>query len=153
MKKAIDFEQLSLYSTPEESPGYLLWCVSMQWRRIIENVLKPLGLTHPQFVVLATVGWLTQKKEAISQAEISKSAGLDPNTISQIIRGLEIKKLIKRKRVVDERSKNPVLTDLGSSTLMKALPAVEQADKKFFEVLSSKETKQLLKFFQELFLQ
>ena len=127
-----DFAKSSHFSTPEESPGFLLWRASTLWRRTIESVLKPLGLTHPQFVILATVGWLTKNGEKASQIEISKQAGLDPNTTSQILRSLETKKLIERVHAKDERSKHPSLTSLGNKTLAKALPAVEMADSQFF---------------------
>jgi DNA-binding MarR family transcriptional regulator len=136
-----DFDQSSHFATPEESPGFLLWRASISWRRAIESVLKPLGLTHPQFVILATVGWLTRKNEMVSQIEISKQAGLDPNTTSQILRSLEAKKLIKRSHAKDERSKHPILTPHGTDLLAKALPAVEKADAQFFALINLNEIK------------
>lgn len=150
MKKKFDFELVTEFERPEESPGYLLWRVSTQWRSAIESVLKPLGLTHPQFVILASLGWLTRRGGAVSQIQIARSASLDPNTTSQILRGLETKKLIKRKYLSDERSKNPVLTEIGSSLLVEALPLIEKTDKKFFSILSSHDLKILLKVFQQL---
>jgi DNA-binding MarR family transcriptional regulator len=150
MIKRIDFKRVSVYAKPEESPGFLLWCVSMQWRRSIEDVLKPIGLTHPQFVVLATIGWLTRKGAIVSQAEIGRMVELDPNTISQIVRGLEVKNLIERTRSIDERGKNPTLTTKGSEILAQALPAVEQADAAFFDPLHVEESCELLKIFQKL---
>lgn len=149
-KQYVDFDKISVHTGPEESPGYLMWRVSTQWRGSIESALKTIGLTHPQFVVLAATGWLTSKHGPITQIEISKMVGLDPNTISQIIRGLESKKLIKRTRASDERGKNPALTSEGASRLQVALPMVEQADKKFFAVLDCKEMESLLKIFQKL---
>lgn len=149
-KKVDAVEQLTLFKTPEESPGYLLWHVSLAWRAMIEAVLKPLDLTHPQFVVLTTIAWLTRNKNIVSQIAIGRSAGLDPNSTSQIIRTLEAKKFIKRKQLLDERSKSPLLTDLGFSVLEKALPAVEQADQHFFARLSSKEMNELVTIFQKL---
>ncbi|GMU19529.1 MAG: hypothetical protein AMXMBFR12_07210 [Candidatus Babeliales bacterium] len=150
MKKRFEFESVTEFEQPEQSPGYLLWKVSTQWRGAIEDVLKPLGLTHPQFVIMASLGWLTRKGNKVTQVAIGKSASLDPNTTSQILRGLEKRKLIKRTQLSDERSKNPVLTDAGSALLAKALPAVEKADAQFFSVLSSKESKNLLHTFQAL---
>lgn len=135
MKKRLDFAKLSSHGTPEESPGFLLWSVSIRWRRVIEKVLQPLELTHPQFVVLATTGWLTRGEDRVTQADIGRLAGLDPNTTSQVLRGLEAKGLIDRSRSSDERSKRPVLTAMGAQRLAKALPAVEQADAKFFSSL------------------
>lgn len=153
MIKRADIKHLTEYATPEESPGYLLWRVSTQWRSSIEDVLKPLDLTHPQFVVLAATGWLTQKGEHVRQVDIGRMAGLDPNTTSQILRGLEAKNCIKRIQSIDERSKSPMLTAKGSEKLALALPAVEKADTEFFNVLQVKEMKSLLGFFQKLVLE
>lgn len=150
MKKTNNIEILTAFTKPEESPGYLLWHVSLAWRSLIEETLKPLNLTHPQFVVLATTAWLTRSGEHINQIDISKASGLDPNTTSQILRGLELKNFIKRTRSLNERSKNPELTNLSSKILAQALPAVEKADSKFFESLTPKEMDILVKIFQKL---
>jgi DNA-binding MarR family transcriptional regulator len=140
MDHSVDFNKISSYSGPEESPGYLLWRVSTAWRRAIESVLKPLGLTHPQFVILASLAWLTRGGQSPSQVEISRQAGLDPNTTSQILRGLQAKKLIERKHRVDERSKSPTLTTRGAQVLADAMPAVESADAAFFSPLDLKKS-------------
>src|SRR5262245_55390835 len=139
MNKIFDFKKFSVHPAPEQSLGFLLWRVSTKWRSSIENILKPIDLTHPQFVILETVGWLTKTGGQASQAEIGRQAGLDPNTTSQILRGLEAKNLIARKRSPDERSKFPTLTIIGIESLAKALPAVESADAEFFDKLNVQE--------------
>lgn len=116
-------------------------------------MLKSIDLTHPQFVILATLGWLTRKGAFVTQATIGKMAGLDPNTVSQIIRGLEQKKLITRIKSSDERAKNPILTTKGSDTLKRALPAVETKDAEFFHSLTPEEMKCMITIFQKLLLQ
>ena len=150
MNNVVDFERVSFYRTPKESPGFLLWHVSTHWRSAIEETLKRLNLTHPQFVILATVSWLTKNKQHVSQVEIGQHAGLDPNTTSQILRGLEAKNFIERVRSIDERSKNPTLTAMGTETLVKALPAVEKADMIFFQSLQKDELSALIVIFQKL---
>lgn len=141
MRQTVNFNEISVHPSAEESPGFLLWRVSTLWRRAIETVLKPLGLTHPQFVVLATTGWLTRKGEKASQAEIGREAALDPNTTSQILRGLQAKGLIERLQTSNERSKYPVLTPAGTKSLAKAMPAVESADAVFFASVDLKKSK------------
>lgn len=150
MSEKQNFEKISVHEGPKQSPGFLLWHVSTSWRSSIEAVLKTLGLTHPQFVVLATTGWLTRNGELVNQVSIGKMAGLDPNTNSQIIKGLELKGLIKRVKSSDSRAKNVSLTSVGSNILGKALPAVENADAKFFGTLTKKEICSLLEMFQKL---
>ena len=99
--KSVNFKEISVHDTPGRSPGFLLWHVSAAWRGSIELMLKSIGLTHPQFVILSTLGWLTRKGDRVTQAAIGRMAGLDPNTISQIIRGLEQKELIIREKSSD----------------------------------------------------
>ena len=150
MSNQVDFKHISVHEKPEQSPGFLLWHVSTAWRSSIEAVLKLLDLTHPQFVVLATLGWLTRNGDRVTQAALCTMAGIDPNTTSQILRGLETKKLIKRVPSIDPRAKNPMLTANGSKLLVKALPAVEAADAQFFKQLTEKEATAMLSIFQKL---
>lgn len=145
-----EFKEVSKFELPEESPGFLLWHVSVSWRSRIENVLKPLGLTHPQFVIMAALGWLTQNGARVNQAAVSKLSGLDPNTVSQIIKGLEKKELISREPSFDARSKNPILTRKGEGVLKKALPAVEEADRRFFKRLNGVELRGMIGHFRKL---
>lgn len=150
MVKKVNFKEISVHEGPERSPGFMLWHISTTWRGSIESVLKEMELTHPQFVVLAAIGWLTRKGDLVAQAAIGKMASLDPNTISQILKGLEQKKLIKREQLSDSRAKNPLLTQKGSDILAKALPAVEKADAQFFKSLTAKEMESMLSIFQKL---
>lgn len=150
MKKKVNFKEISAHDTPDLSPGFLLWHVSTAWRGSIEHMLKTMGLTHPQFVILAAIGWLTRKGDKVTQATIGKMAGLDPNTVSQIIRGLEQKELIAREQSSDGRAKNPQLTTKGSNILKKALPAVESKDAEFFHHLTEKEKEVILGIFKKL---
>ena len=122
----------SRFEKAEESPGLLLWQVSSQWRRSIEKALEPFDLTHPQFVALASVAWLGRRGRPISQADVARHMKLDVNTASQILRFLERKGLIERKRSPDERVRSPVLTEAGIDRLDRSLPAVETADRHFF---------------------
>lgn len=148
MAQTVNFNEISIHSSSEESPGFLLWRVSTLWRKAIEAVLKPLGLTHPQFVVLATTAWLTRKGDKVSQVAIGKQAALDPNTISQILRGLQTKGLIERYHI-NQRSKYPILTPIGIESLTKAMRAVESADAAFFASVDIEESK-ILKTLQIL---
>lgn len=150
MSEQPSFKEISVYEGPKQSPGFLLWHISTSWRSSIETVLKTFGLTHPQFVILATTGWLTRNGEFTTQVAIGKMAGLDPNTTSQIIKGLEQKELIKRDKASDGRAKNVSLTAKGADILSRALPAVERADAEFFNPLTKQEEACLLDLFQKL---
>jgi len=149
MTNKIHFRHISEYQSPEQSPGYLLWRVSIRWRNVIEKTLRQYDLTHPQFVVLASLAWLTKDGKKVSQIDVGRVAGLDSNTTSQIFRGLEKKDMIERTQSVDERSKNPILTLLGSKTLAKAMPAVEKSDNAFFALLKVDEKNTLIQCFNK----
>ncbi|MBA3721420.1 MAG: MarR family transcriptional regulator [Parachlamydiaceae bacterium] len=150
MTNNLNFKEISVYKGPERSPGFLLWHISTTWRSTIEAVLKNYCLTHPQFVVLATLGWLTRNGDPVTQVAIGRMAGLDPNTTSQIIKGLEQKELVKREQSSDGRAKNTFLTRNGSQILSVALPAVEKGDAQFFENLSPKEMESMINIFHKL---
>jgi DNA-binding MarR family transcriptional regulator len=148
--KSVNFKKISVFDAPERSPGFLLWHVSTAWRGSIETVLKSMGLTHPQFVILSTLGWLTRQGDRVTQAAIGKMTGLDPNTVSQIIKGLEKKTLIIRKQSSDGRAKNPILTKKGSNILKRAMPAVEGKDGEFFNDLTVDEMECMVTIFNKL---
>lgn len=150
MKKRTNIKHITMYEGPEESPGYLLWRVSTQWRTAIEQTLKQYSITHPQFVVLASLGWLTRNGAKVSQIDVGRMASMDPNTTSQIIRGLEKRHFIRRQQSVDERSKNPLLTVTGAAVIKQALPAVEHADIIFFKALTEQERTLLVQLFSRL---
>ncbi len=153
MSKSVNFKKISIHETPEQSPGYLLWRISTLWRGSIEASLKTINLTHPQFVVLATLGWLTKNGDKVTQAAIGKMAALDPNTTSQIIKGLEQKGLIKRITSLDARAKNPILTTNGIKILAQAMPLVENTDGQFFQNLNKQQQKELIELFLQLMAQ
>lgn len=125
--------EVSRYAEADASPGFLLWLVSTTWRRQVEAVLAPLGLTHPQFVTMASLAWLTREGAPVSQAALGRHVRLDPNTMSQILRGLEKRGLIERRKGRDTRAKNPRLTDAGADLVRQAVPRVEEVDDRFFK--------------------
>ena len=132
MKDAVDWSRTTRFDGPEDSPGFLLWQVGSAWRRAIEQALTPLGLTHPQFVALACLGWLTRDGASVVQATLGRQMRTDPNTVSQILRGLEARGLVIRERGVDDRTRRPQLTAEGARTVAAAVPLVEAVDAAFF---------------------
>jgi DNA-binding MarR family transcriptional regulator len=128
---------ISDHPGPEDSPGLQLWRASMVWRRRIEEALAPHDLTHPQFVLLATIGWSVTVGAGLSQIELARTVGLDANTVSQVVRGLEAKGLIVRE-ATKGRAKRLDLTSEGQVRLRTVVPLVEGADALFFGRLPDK---------------
>jgi DNA-binding MarR family transcriptional regulator len=131
----LNWQTVSRHEGPDDSPGFLLWRASLEWRRSIERALAPLELTQPQFVVLAAIGWLTREGQPVRQADISRHTGIDANTMSQILRGLEKRKLASRRQHPRDRGKFPRLTLSGQALVGRAVVVVEDVDHRFFGVL------------------
>ena len=118
---------------PDDSPGFLLWHVTLRWQRDIAAALAPLDLTHVQFVLLATTWWLNSHGEDPNQLTLARQAGTDVKMTSQVLRKLESKGLIRRDvDTTDTRAKRLHVTDRGATLAAQAIAAVESADARFF---------------------
>jgi DNA-binding MarR family transcriptional regulator len=118
---------------PDDSPGFLLWHVTLRWQRDIAAALAPLDLTHVQFVLLATTWWLNTHGEDPNQLALARQAGTDVKMTSQVLRKLEAKGLIRRDvDTADTRAKRLRVTGRGAELAVQALAVVESADTKFF---------------------
>jgi len=134
----VNWKKTTTFSGPEKSPGFLLWQVSTLWRRNIEEALRAFSITHPQFVLLASVAWLTKDGDFVSQVEIARQVCLDINMTSQVLRTLEKNGYITRvQKEGNERSKFPRVTKEGSLLLEQVVPVVEEIDEAFFSTLQS----------------
>ena len=121
---------------PDDSPGFLLWHVTLRWQRNIAAALTPWGLTHVQFVLLATAWWLNSGGEDPNQLALARQAGTDVKMTSQVLRKLEAKGLIQRETdTADTRAKKLRVTGRGAELAQQAIAAVEAADVAFFNAV------------------
>lgn len=122
---------------PGASPGFLLWRTTLRWQRVMTATLKPLALTHVQFVLLASVWWLsTQAKDRTalpSQRAVADHAGTDIMMTSQVLRALETQGLVTRTAdSADARVKRLDVTKKGAALAQRAVARVEAVDADFF---------------------
>lgn len=123
----------------EESPGFLLWQVTNLWQREIKKALEEFGLTHSQFVLLASIHWLTLHKQEVTQIILSAHTKIDPMTTSTVLRTLQQKGYIQRQEhLTDTRAKTVGLTEDGKKMIKKAVIAVEKFDANFFSLPGNK---------------
>jgi MarR family transcriptional regulator, organic hydroperoxide resistance regulator len=123
----------------EDSSGFLLWQVTNLWQREIKKALIPFDLTHSQFVLMASIHWLTLQKQDVTQILLSAHTKIDPMTTSTVLRTLQTKGLLQRQEhLTDTRAKTVALTDEGKKTVKQAIKTVEAFDKTFFATLGNK---------------
>jgi DNA-binding MarR family transcriptional regulator len=129
----------SQFTSADDSPGLLLWQVSNRWQAAQRAVLKPLGLTHVQFVLLASLTWLTTDG-SVTQRELAAHAATDPMMTSQVVRILETNGWIKREaHASDGRAWALKVTRAGAALARRANVAVEKCDAGFFATLGTRE--------------
>ena len=119
----------------EDSSGFLLWQVTNLWQREIKKALKKYGLTHSQYVLMASIHWLTLQKKNVTQILLSAHTKIDPMTTSTVLRTLQKKGFIQRQEhTTDTRAKMVALTESGKKIIKQAVITVENFDRKFFSI-------------------
>lgn len=140
----------SQFENAEDSPGFLLWQVSSLWQRSIREALAPTGLTHAQFVLLASLAWLNGHSETVNQVRLAQHAKIDVMMTSDVLRTLEAKELIRRVRDPrDRRAWNLEVEAQGLELTNRANALVEAADRAFFAQLGNK-NRQLMDLLRQL---
>jgi DNA-binding MarR family transcriptional regulator len=123
------------FSGPEESPGFLLWQITNQWQAAQRTALRPHGLTHVQFVLLATLTWM-DADGAVTQRQLADAAATDPMMTSQVLRSLERRGLVERAAHPDDRRARALrATPAGRALANAAVASVETCDRRFFAPL------------------
>ena len=125
------------YSSADESPGLLLWQVTNRWQAAQRATLKPYGITHVQFVLLATLTYL-EASGPVTQKALADLAATDPMMTSQVLRTLEGRELVHRlAHPTDRRARALAVTEAGRELVNRAVVAVEACDAEFFAALGA----------------
>jgi DNA-binding MarR family transcriptional regulator len=116
--------------------GALVWQLAMRWRSAVDRAVAPLGLTHAQYVALASLRGLTARGEKPSQRRLATWTGLGTIYVSKLVRTLEHDGLIVRSPdPTDARAVQITLTERGKDTADQAIPIVRALDRELTAVL------------------
>ena len=119
-----------------ENPGYQLWLVTNAWQRAIRKALLPLGLTHVQFAVLASIERLQVDEAPVTQSDVCRTGLIDPNMTSDVVRSLKTRGLVARlAHPTDRRAQRLELTVKGAKVCGEARAAIQPVKSAFFAPL------------------
>ena len=122
------------FKNANDSPGFLLWQISNKWQAQQRAALKPFGITHVQFVLLACLVYASGNIN-FTQKRLATHAQIDAMMTSQVLRKLEQKGLVKRHvSTTDGRAYTIKPTPAGVMLVNKAVKVVESVDKEFFDI-------------------
>jgi DNA-binding MarR family transcriptional regulator len=119
---------------PLLSPGFWLHHAALTWRAQMDARLRPVGLTHTQFMLLATMGWLEHVGGGPpTQQQVADRAGADRQMTSRVIRGLRDRGLVERRaHESNARALRLTLTAEGRALTAEAIAIVRDLDEELF---------------------
>ncbi len=124
---------------PTDSAGFLLWQLTLRWREALDEALAPFGLTHTNYVVLASVFWLVATSDSPNQRRISDHCGLEQMNISKAVRALEADGLLARNPDrADGRAFSLVVTARGERTFRRAVRVLDRVEAQFLASLGDR---------------
>ena len=143
-------------SRPTENPtiGYLLWRLTTKLRAAVDRLLAPLGLTHAQYTLLASLYGFSRTGAQPSQRELADWTGLEPIFVSKLARALQQAGLIERgEHPADPRAVQLRLTDHGTDVARRAIAIVHAFQEEFTAPIGgtqSQRTRDLVRTLQTL---
>ncbi|MCX5007816.1 MarR family transcriptional regulator [Streptomyces sp. NBC_00638] len=108
------------------TPGFLVWRLSMKWRVAVDRAVGPLGLTHAQYSLVASLYGMHRDGLRPSQRQLADHTGLEPLYVSKLARSLEAARLVDRVRdPADPRAVRLSLTEDGRAVTRRAITVVQ----------------------------
>lgn len=125
---------MSMTPPPEHRLAYLLKRAQHAFRTHVDDVLRPLNLTAPQFAVLAAV----HTDAGISNAELARLAFVTPQTMQGILANLERAGLLTRTpHPRHRRVLCSALTDQGREVYAQARRQVDEIERLLTDAVGS----------------
>lgn len=114
--------------------GFALSAATQAWRATVADALRPYDVTPAQFFVLvATLRAGGGSTQPPTQREVGDTVKMDANTVSQVLRSLETRGLLRRDRhPANSRAIALELTDEGRETVRACGKVVRAVNDTFF---------------------
>ncbi|MFI8291627.1 MarR family winged helix-turn-helix transcriptional regulator [Streptomyces sp. NPDC085614] len=131
--------------------GFLVWRLSMKWRVAVDRAVGPLGLTHAQYVVMASLYGMARSGLRPSQRRLADHTGLEALYVSKLVRALETAGLVARTRDPDDpRAMQLSLTEPGREVTARAITVVQGLLDQLLEPLGGQDGPRARQFTREL---
>ncbi|TDC78666.1 MarR family transcriptional regulator [Actinomadura sp. 7K507] len=136
---------------PPPPSGYLLWHLSLRWRVAMDRALSPLGLTHAQYAVVASLYSMERGGAKPSQRQLADFSGLEPMYVSRLARTLEAAGMLERRHnPADPRAVQMSLTQKGAETVAAAVGMVRDLEERHMRPLGGMDSPEALELRRSL---
>ncbi|WP_432589400.1 MarR family transcriptional regulator [Streptomyces sp. HD1123-B1] len=137
--------------SPGPTPGFLVWRLANKWRVAVDRAVAPLGLTHAQYSLVASLYGMQRTGERPSQRRLADHTGLEALYVSKLARALESSGLIERTRDPrDPRAVQLALTEQGRTVTRQAIGVVHELLQQLLEPLGGLDAERTHAFTDEL---
>lgn len=114
---------------------YLIKQLELAVRALMDDALRPLGLTTLQYTALTVL----ERRSGLSSAQLARRSFLRPQTMNVMVQTMEERGLIRRDRdLANRRVLVATLTDHGCEVLREAAPLVAAIEGKLLDGMSAR---------------
>jgi DNA-binding MarR family transcriptional regulator len=126
---------------------YLARRLQILVRDALEDGLAPLGVTVSQYMALSMLG----RRDGLSSAQLARRFGIEPQSVTSVIKSLETRRLISRRETdANRRILSITLTKTGRSCLAACDAMVDRAEEGLFANLGQAELATLRQLLQKV---
>jgi DNA-binding MarR family transcriptional regulator len=117
---------------PHQVEGFLLWKSALRWEKSVSAKFQPFGLSQSESFYLICLWGLQETTSEVTQTQLAYHIGATTMNASKILRSLEKKQFVTRKKAKDSRAKALEITTNGKQLLLETAPVLWQANLEFF---------------------
>ncbi|WP_079432384.1 MULTISPECIES: MarR family winged helix-turn-helix transcriptional regulator [Streptomyces] len=138
-------------SSEDATAGFLVWRLSTKWRVAVDRAVAPLGMTHAQYALLASLYGMARTGLRPSQRRLADHTGLEPLYVSKLARALESSGLVTRTRDPDDpRAMQLSLTERGHELTGRAITTVQHLLDQLLEPFGGQDSARAQQFSRDL---